>query len=215
MSLQRGRGTCLGITRALVDAVNEENGPSKRPRHVPRNHQNISSWFSRADCASKRPRHVPRNHPRNGIPPSDSYNRFKEAEARASESPKRFYFLLVSSERSFKEAEARASESPPRMRYRFNPKISFKEAEARASESPRRDRIHKFIITQLQRGRGTCLGITYDFRIWNGYEWSGFKEAEARASESPSFWSRSRTKANGASKRPRHVPRNHRQAIRT
>ena len=62
-SLQRGRGTCLGITSGQAPHTSPNGLASKRPRHVPRNHKtSIHYMLTRDTVASKRPRHVPRNH---------------------------------------------------------------------------------------------------------------------------------------------------------
>ena len=108
---------------------------------------------------------------------------FKEAEARASGSLERPFTVRIR-QTSFKEAEARASGSQSRCTFPASSKTRFKEAEARASGShktylgysrkfraskrPRhvpRDHgaFRKGRTTRqrvLQRGRGTCLGIT-------------------------------------------------------
>ena len=135
--LQRGRGTCLGITKAPPPGFSTRLG------------------FKEAEARAS-------ESPENGgshcqIP----WQSFKEAEARASESQPGGSLEAPSTER-FKEAEARASEShvgfrPPSPRA----VLGFKEAEARASESQRCfERGNLAVKAGLQRGRGTCLGIT-------------------------------------------------------
>ena len=85
--LQRGRGTCLGITQLVEVAKDVEDIASKRPRHVPRDHLSMNSSRNRTVAASKRPRHVPRDHAFAGSIPRAPVRGFKEAEARASGSP--------------------------------------------------------------------------------------------------------------------------------
>ena len=67
--------------------IRKAGTPSKRPRHVPRNHQPRHENQSVGRLPSKRPRHVPRNHQRVSARSERVSEAFKEAEARASESP--------------------------------------------------------------------------------------------------------------------------------
>ena len=108
--LQRGRGTCLGITTVLPAPGERKAIASKRPRHVPRNHDAREPLALQRQAASKRPRHVPRNHFCDG----GKHGRPDEASKR------------------------------PRQ----------------ASESLCRMNGSRFMLFSLQRGRGTCLGIT-------------------------------------------------------
>ena len=204
--LQRGRGTCLGITIRPGCRCQKAGLASKRPRHVPRDHSatfmNLPFW----PAASKRPRHVPRDHEIGRANPGKRKSGFKEAEARASGS-RDFQGCACQAVGRFKEAEARASGSPRSGLFLEPTYLGFKEAEARASGSRRvhgddgrnrvaskrprhvpRDHMNSnfgvrltFTASKrprhvprdhpsvervpvdsrgLQRGRGTCLGIT-------------------------------------------------------
>ena len=206
--LQRGRGTCLGITSIRASAVKASScfkEAEARASGSPT--QEVSSGRTRD--ASKRPRHVPRDHSGLGSVPGSGKGGFKEAEARASGSRRRSNERRASPRQGFKEAEARASGSRERRAeswraergaskrprhvprdhgaenvYRGNALHGFKEAEARASGSQ---------------------GLLDEIMTEN----AGFKEAEARASGSPHLGRFFRELLLRASKRPRHVPRDH------